>query len=269
MSKDLNVCLFPLCLEWDNIMTNLNALESALESMRRDTDLLILPETFTTGFPSGKSSEEISDMVAKYQDVVINTICNLARKYNIAICGSIVYYENGELFNRALFIEPNKEITFADKRHLFSMAGENEIFTPGNKRLGIRYRGWNIAMVVCYDVRFPVWCRNVGNEYDLLIAVANWPEVRISAWNKLLPARAIENEAYVCAVNCKGTDPKDFTYDGSSLVVDFKGNVICENSTDNSDTNEMIYAKLNREALERFREKFPAFTDADSFKIFK
>ncbi|MDE7509983.1 MAG: nitrilase family protein, partial [Muribaculaceae bacterium] len=115
------------------------------------------------------------------------------------------------------------EVTFADKRHLFTMAGEHNNFSRGHNRLKVRFRGWEIAMVICYDIRFPVWCRNINNEYDLLIAVANWPKVRVDAWNQLLRARAIENEAYAVGVNCRGTDSGGFEYDGSSLAVDFKG----------------------------------------------
>lgn len=145
------------------------------------------------------------------------------------------------------------------------MAGENKIFSPGDRRLHVRFRGWNIAMVVCYDIRFPVWCRNVNNEYDLLIAVANWPDVRIDAWNKLCYARAIENEAYLCAVNCLGTDKHGFNYDGASHAVDFKGKDIAVDLERNGLL--LKYANLSKEKLTRFREKFPAWNDADSFKI--
>ena len=152
------------------------------------------------------------------------------------------------------------------------MAGEDKIFSCGNKRLKIRFRGWNITMVTCYDIRFPVWNRNVSNEYDILIAVANWPEVRITAWNKLLPARAIENEAYVCAVNCKGTDNKGFSYDGSSMILDFKGNEIgkeitIEEKLENSTTPHSIMPLCHEQNLTVFREKFPAYKDSDSFTI--
>lgn len=263
MTQDLNVCLFPMTIQWDNITENLKTLESKLPEIRRDTDLLILPETFATGFPSGRTKGEIKEMISGSQDMVIDTLCELAHKYNLAICGSVIYNEEGELYNRGLFIEPNREITFADKRHLFTMAGEDRAFSKGDKRLKIRFRGWNISMVICYDLRFPVWCRNVNNEYDVLIVVANWPEVRVSAWDKLLPARAIENEAYVCAVDCKGTDQNNFAYNGSSTVIDFKGNSV------GIDDDSLIYASLSKTALDKFRAKFPAYNDADTFRIVK
>lgn len=137
------------------------------------------------------------------------------------------------------------------------------MFSPGTRRLTVRYRGWNISMVICYDLRFPVWCRNTGSGYDLLIVVANWPQVRINAWKRLIPARAIENLAYVAAVDCRGTDSKGFVYDGSSSVVDFKGDEI--SVPDHIDN--IIYASLSKERLDAFREKFPAHLDADTFTI--
>jgi predicted amidohydrolase len=151
----------------------------------------------------------------------------------------------------------------ADKKHLFTMAKEDRVFSRGHDRMLVRYRGWNIAMIVCYDIRFPVWCRNKDNEYDLLIAVANWPQVRVDAWNQLLKARAIENEAYVCGVNCKGTDNYNFLYTGDSAAIDFKGKAIniCQEDSD------IIYAVLDHEKLDAFRTKFPAWKDADPFTL--
>lgn len=272
ITKDLNVCLYPMKIVWDNIDYNLADLKRTLEHVHPQTDLLIIPETFSTGFPIGKEKETIVDMVSEKQDETFEQLKTLSNRHNLAIAGSCIYIDQQKLYNRAFFIEPNGDMTFADKRHLFTMAGEDKIFSCGNKRLKIRFRGWNITMVTCYDIRFPVWNRNVSNEYDILIAVANWPEVRITAWNKLLPARAIENEAYVCAVNCKGTDNKGFSYDGSSMILDFKGNEIgkeitVEEKLENSTTLALHYATLSRTKLDSFREKFPAYKDSDSFTI--
>ncbi len=264
ITKDLNICLYPMTIEWDNIQANLDNLEKTISQVQPGTDLLVLPETFTTGFPTGKVKEDIVKMIDKYQEYTISLLKYLAGKHNLAICGSVIYHENDNLYNRAIFVEPNGDITNADKRHLFSMAGEDKIFKGGNNRLKIRYRSWNISMIVCYDLRFPIWSRNVENEYDLLIVVANWPEVRISAWNKLLPARAIENQAYLCGVDCMGTDPSGFKYDGSSAIIDYKGNEIGKND---DSANNLIYATLSREKIESFRSKFPAWKDADKFRI--
>ena len=263
VSKDLNICVYPAPIKWDAIKENLDNLEAVVETIHPKTDLLILPETVSTGFPSGKSKEEIKNLIKDYQKYSVDLLAYLSAKKNMAIATSLVTEENGELYNRAFFFEPNGDITTADKRHLFSMAGEHEVFKAGSKRLGIRYRGWNIAMVVCYDVRFPAWCRNVDNEYDLLIAVANWPDVRIGAWNALVNARAIENLSYVAAENCKGEDTKGFKYDGSSHIRDYKGHDISVGSND----SPLLYATLSNSSLSEFRKKFPAYKDADSFRL--
>lgn len=265
ISKDLNVCLYPMAIEWDEIDKNLDTLESALATVHKDTDILILPETFSTGFPAGKTSQEIKRMIGNKSALVIERIKKLSHKHNLAICGTIVFPdESDRLRNRAFFIEPTGDENYADKKHLFSMAGEEKIFTAGSNRMKVRFRGWNIAMVICYDIRFPIWCRNRENEYDLLIAVANWPDVRVSAWNTLLTARAIENLAYVCGVNCTGTDTQGFKYGGNSTsAIDFKGKDISIRQTG----CEILYATLSRTKLDSFREKFPAWKDADDFSI--
>lgn len=263
MTKDLHICLVPLEIQWGNKMANLSALEDKIQMVHPQTDLLILPETFSTGFPTGKDKEEIRPLAERNSGETIDRIKELASKYHMAIAGSFIADTGGSLYNRGFFIEPGGEETFEDKHHLFSMAGEDKVFSRGYGRMIVRYRGWNLAMVECYDVRFPVWCRNVNNKYDALIVIANWPEVRIDAWNKLLPARAIENLSYVCAVNCKGTDDNGYKYVDASQVLDFKGRDISirvENSG-------LVYATLLREKLDAFRAKFPAWRDADTFQL--
>lgn len=258
--NDLHVCLSPMEIHWEEKESNLTNLERILSETHPDTDLLILPETFSTGFPSGRDKESIREMAERNTGATIDLLKELSSRYNVAIAGSFIAETGGLLCNRAFFIEPGGEETFADKKHLFTMAGENKSFSSGNERLLVRFRGWNISMIVCYDIRFPVWCRNKHNEYDLLIAVANWPDVRVDAWNKLLFARAIENESYVCGVDCRGVDLAGFNYDGSSAVIDFKGKDI-SNRLD----ADHIYATLSKEKLDSFRNKFPAWRDADSF----
>ena len=263
ISKDLRVALLPLHIEWYDKDSNLSNLENTLKQLHPQTDLLILPETFSTGFPSGMSKDEVRVMAERNTGKTIDFVKDLAKKYKVAICGSFIADTGGSLYNRLFFIEPSGEEYFADKRHLFTMARENEIFSAGDRRMNVRYRGWNIAMIACYDIRFPVWCRNKANEYDLLIAVANWPEVRVSAWNALLKSRAIENEAYVCGVNCSGEDKKGYIYDGSSDAIDFKGKSVKVMV----DGSVIAYATLSRERLDSFREKFPAWKDADEFHL--
>lgn len=264
-TNNLKVCLYPQPIIWTDKAANLENLKNILEKVHPETDLFILPETFSTGFPVGMTKDEVRELAERNTGKTIDYIKSLCRQYNLAIAGSFIADSGGSLYNRAFFIEPSGEETFCDKRHLFTMAGEHNIFSAGYGRMSVRFRGWNIAMIVCYDVRFPVWCRNKGNEYDLLIAVANWPKARVDAWNKLLYARAIENETYVCGVDCLGTDNKGFEYDGSSLALDFKGKDIGVRDNENG----LIYALLSKEKLTSFREKFPAWNDADEFKIFE
>lgn len=262
-SSDLNVCLFPMHIKWGDKEANLRLLEKTVSKIHPQTDLLILPETFSTGFPLTEDKEEVRAIAERNSGATVDFIKQLADRYKIAIAGSFVADTGGSLYNRAFFIEPSGEETFEDKHHLFSMAGEDKVFSRGYQRMSIRYRGWNLALVICYDVRFPVWCRNRSNEYDALIVVANWPKVRIGAWNALLPARAIENQSYVCAVDCKGTDSKGYEYDGSSGVYDFKG---CDVSV-RFEADGLVYATLSRERLDSFREKFAAWRDADPFRL--
>lgn len=248
---------------WADKKANLETVERIMDYVHPDTDLLILPETFSTGFPSGEDKERVRELAERNTETTIKTLHDLAEKHSLAIAGSFIADTGGLLFNRAFFIEPSGDEHFAEKRHLFTMAGEHKIFSSGEKRLSVRFRGWNISMIVCYDIRFPVWCRNAGDQYDLMIAVANWPKVRVDAWNKLLPARAIENLSYVAGVDCRGTDLKGFTYDGSSAVYDFKGQDIAFRD----ENTGLIYASLSKEKLNSFREKFPAHLDADSFLL--
>lgn len=262
MSSYLNVCLYPMTISWGEKQTNISTLRKAVEGIHQDTDLLILPEMFSTGFITS-DKESVRELAERNSGETIETLQNLACEKNLAIAGSFIADTGGSLFNRAFFIEPCGDSFFADKRHLFTMAGEDKVFSRGDQRLNIRYRGWNISMVVCYDIRFPVWCRNIKNEYDLLIAVANWPKTRIDAWNHLLKSRAIENLSYVCGVNCKGTDAAGYEYDGSSFAFDFKGKDITLSNSE----SPYLYASLSLEKLQSFRHKFPAWNDADSFAI--
>lgn len=262
MTSNLNVCLYPMTLEWGNKKANMSALRQAVETVHPDTDLLILPEMFSTGFITS-DKETVRELAERNSGETVELLQELACSHNVAIAGSFIADTGGSLFNRAFFVEPCGDVAFADKRHLFTMAGEHKVFSSGDARLKIRFRGWNISMVVCYDIRFPVWCRNTGNEYDLLIAVANWPKPRVDAWTQLLKARAIENLSYVCGVNCKGLDTGGVEYDGRSHIFDFKGKDISMSHPD----SPFIYASLSMEKLQSFRKKFPAWNDADNFTI--
>lgn len=262
MASQLNICMFPQEITWGDKPHNLAVVAQAMQEVHPDTDIVVLPEMFSTGFIT-KDKEEVREMAERNSGETVDFLMRLAAKHNKAIAGSFVADTGGSLFNRAFFIEPDGETTFADKRHLFRMGGEDKIFSQGYERMRVRFRSWNIAMVICYDLRFPVWCRNVDNEYDLMIAVANWPKVRIDTWNTLLRARAMENLSYVVGVNCRGVDPSGHEYDGASAAIDFKGKDISMRHP----SSPFAYASLSKEKLQAFRDKFPAWNDADRFKL--
>ncbi len=255
--------MIPLNINWGEKQANLESVEKIIQDVHSQTDLIILPETFSTGFPVGEDTTEIEKIAESVSGQTVKFLSDLSEKYNVAIAGSFIAKDGNNLYNRGFFIEPSGDINLCDKHHLFSIAGEHKIFSHGDKRLKVRYRGWNIALIICYDLRFPVWCRNVNNEYDLLIVVANWPEQRVDAWQKLLYARAIENQAYICGVDCYGTDKEGNKYNGCTLAIDYKGKDISVKLED----DRILYASLDLNKLQSFREKFAAWKDADKFQI--
>lgn len=261
ISRNLRVALIEDSIEWGDKYANLEQLGRNIKNVSDETDLVVLPELFTTGFIV---DEQARDLAERNTGDTIRYLKDLARYYNVAIAGSFLASTASQLYNRAFFIEPNDDETFYDKRHLFTMSGEQKIYNPGVTHSPIvRFRGMNLKLIVCYDLRFPVFCRNVNNAYDVLLVVANWPKVRLNAWKLLLQARAIENECYVCGVNRCGTDPSGLEYAlGGSMIIDFKGKIIGERST-----SPIIEADLSPADLARFREKFPAWQDADSFVL--
>jgi len=244
---------------WENKQENLNRLKDKLEQIQGNTDLVILPEMFSTGF--SMNSELLAEPVTGN---TITTLKELASQYQTAIAGSFIATENGKYYNRGFFITPEKDSYYYDKRHLFRMGDEINHFSGGNEKLIVNYRGWNICLLICYDLRFPVWSRNINNEYDLLIYTANWPSSRRQVWDMLLPARALENMSYVCGVNRVGTDGNNLPYSGGSVVYSPKGELLGK-APDNEETVETI--EINMESLRSFREKFPAWKDADLFTI--
>ena len=261
ISRNLRVALIEDNVIWADKYANLEQLSRNIKNVSDGTDLIVLPELFTTGFVVDESAQELAE---RNTGETIKFLRDLSQYYNVAIAGSFLACTASQLYNRAFFIEPNDDEILYDKRHLFTMSGEHNIYNQGNTEAPVfRYRGMNIKLIVCYDLRFPVFCRNVNNAYDVLLVVANWPKVRLNAWRTLLQARAIENECYVCGVNRCGTDPKGLEYaHGASLIIDFKGKVIGERST-----SPIIEADLSPADLARFRTKFPAWRDADHFSL--
>ncbi len=248
-------------IHWADIHANLTKTEQQLAELSGKTDLVVLPEMFTTGFCTNELqlAEEINGTTVQH-------LLRWSGKFQLAITGSLIVTENGKTYNRAFFVKPDSEIHFADKRHLFSMGGEHHFFSSGNKKLIVNYSGFNICLLVCYDVRFPVWARNVNNEYDLLIYVANFPERRITDWDTLLKARSIENQAYVCGANRVGEDGAGIKYNGHSVLLDFKANTLL--TFPENEISIQTY-NIEIEPLIGYREKFPVWKDADKFVIKK
>lgn len=261
-SRNLRVALLEEAIVGGDKHANLAQLKRNMQNMPENTDLVVVPELFTTGFISER--DQALALAERNIDETMNFVYHLARENRCAIAGSFLAHTAGQLFNRAFFVEPNGEDTYYDKYHLFTFGGEDEVFKQGHLQAPIvRFRGFNIKMAVCYDLRFPVFCRNVNNGYDILLVMANWPKARESAWRQLLYARAVENEAYVLGVNRSGSDDRGVDYgENSSLVIDFKGKLISERGS-----SAVIAADLSLPALNRFREKFPVWKDADEFSL--
>lgn len=238
---------------------NLHMIEKHLYNLPEGTDLLVLPELFSTGYISDPEyAKELAE--TEYGDT-IHRLKSIAKERNLAICGSFLSNTTHIIFNRAFFIEPDGETTFYDKRHLFCISEESKLCRRGIQLPPvIRYRRWNISIAICYDVRFPVWLRNTRNRYDLLVIPANWPDKRRYAWEQLLKARAIENQVYVVGTNRSGKDSYG-QYDESTYIIDYMGYHIGKND------GILTYATITKDPLEKFRERFPVWKDADDFSI--
>jgi len=253
---------------WEQKSANLMYYDSLLSGLTGKTDLVVLPEMCTTGF-----SMHAAQMAETNDGETMSAMRRMARDYGFAITGSFIgknspaHDDNSKAphcFNRGFFVDPDGKETFYDKHHLFRMGDEPEHYLAGNEKILINYMGWNIRLVICYDLRFPVWCRNVNNEYDLLIVVANWPEVRQHAWLSLLMARAIENMSYVCGVNRIGTDGLKMKYSGDSQLINAYGSVL---TSFKSGIEDIQTLEINLESLNRFRKKFPVWKDSDRFEL--
>ncbi|MDR0729051.1 MAG: amidohydrolase [Prevotellaceae bacterium] len=255
----MKVALVQIPLTWENKQANIRHCEEQIRTLPNDVHLAVLPEMFTTGF--SMQTETFAETEA---GPTLRWMRRTARERAIALAGSAIIEDDGRYFNRLFFVFPDGAYQTYDKRHLFSMGDEHNHYAAGAQRLIVDYNGWRICPMICYDLRFPVWSRNCGYAYDLLLYVANWPAARIHAWNTLLQARAIENQCYVAGVNCGGNDNTGVRYGARSQVVDFKGHVV---SVAAECRNEALIATLSREYLAAFRKKFPAGNDADSYTL--
>lgn len=244
---------------WEDAEANRIAFTQRIEDLTKENekiDIVVLPEVFTSGF-----SMNLDSIDSWESGVTLNWMRGLAKKYDIAITGSVAFrFEDGLARNRSLFVKPNGNFEFYDKRHLFTFGKEDEYYQKGEDRKVVEYRGWKILLQICYDLRFPCFARNsLSNRYDIALYVANWPEVRRHPWRTLLQARAMENQCYVMGVNRTGTDPNKIIYRGDSLGVDPYGKILSD-----AQDGESIKLVCNRTTLEEFRKKFPVLEDADS-----
>ncbi len=239
---------------WEDINHNLEHLNGLLSRKKELSDIIMLPEMFTTGF-----SMNAQNLAQGNQGTAFNWMLSKAKEYNAAITGSIIFTENEKYYNRLYWINPDGEWFSYDKRHLFRLETEDQFYEQGNKRLIVTFRGWRICPLICYDLRFPAWSRN-NNAYDLLIYVANWPAARNHVWNILLRARAIENQCFVAGVNRVGRDGHNIHYIGESCVVHPKGYL----STGIHDPSEQVlHCSISLYELQEFRKKFPVLKDGD------
>ena len=256
--KNLKIALFQQNIVWHNPTENLNKISSQLEKIKEDVDLIVLPEMFTTGFTM--NPETIAETM---QGNTVEWMKVAAKKNNCAITGSLVIVENQKYFNRLLFVHPSGEVNQYNKRHLFTLAGEDTIYSAGNKKLIVTYKGWKISPLICYDLRFPVWSRNTEN-YEILLYVANWPKPRILAWNILLKARAIENMCYTIGVNRVGLDENNYEYTGNSIVFNCLGEALT-NIKEGEEVIELL--TLSKSHISKNREQFNFLNDKDEFML--
>ncbi len=262
--SDLLVTLVQTDIFWEEKQLNLPMLERKIDAIEEKTHLIILPEMFSTGF-SMSPAQLAEDMEGQ----TVQWMRNMAIRKKCILAGSIIIEEAGRFYNRLIWMLPNGQYGHYDKRHCFSLAGEHLHYTPGTKRLIASVNGWRLNLCICYDLRFPVWSRQQiqedadSPEFDVLVYVANWPDRRISAWNALIPARAIENQCYVIGVNRVGNDGHGIAHSGYSQVSDPLGEI----RTLIKENEGVVTVKLEREILEDIRSRMPFWKDADSFMI--
>ncbi len=262
IDSSLRVLALSLDIVWADPEANLRLLAKAMDSMPQQIDIVVVPELFSTGFVNDTGL--LTDLPETNTGNTMTAIRKLARRHNCAIAGSFLARTAHNIFNRGFFIEPSGDETFYDKRHLFSLSSESHTYTRGSSfKPVIRFRGWNISLIVCYDLRFPAWCRNRENEYDLLIVPANWPSAREYAWRQLLIARAIENQAYVVGANRGGRDDYG-EYSDLTYIFDPMGKP-CGEKPLNIDS--AVVATLHKNVIDEWRRRFPVAADADFFDI--
>jgi predicted amidohydrolase len=256
--QNIKIAMVQADLVWQNAEQNRKNFSEKINQINEQVDLIILPEMFTTGF--SMHPQKIGDTM---HGETVAWMRKIASEKNAAIAGSVIIFENEKFYNRFLFVHSSGEINFYDKRHLFTLAGEDKVYESGKEKIIVEYKGWKICPLVCYDLRFPVWARNV-EEYDLLIYVANWPKIRIAAWDTLLKARAIENMCYTIGVNRVGFDANNYEYNGHSAVFNSLGEQIAETQEKQEET---VVFTLDKNHITEIRNKLGFLNDRDSFEI--
>ncbi|WP_250433867.1 amidohydrolase [Hanstruepera flava] len=258
MQEHLKVAFFQTDLVWEDAKANRKNFKEKFQELPSDVDLIIFPEMFTTGFTMNAET-----MAETMDGKSVEWMKKQALEYDIALMGSLIIKENDKFYNRMIFTFPDGYIVAYDKRHTFSLAGEDKVFEAGKEKVIIEYKGWKICPLICYDLRFPVWSRNTA-DYDMVVYVANWPKPRIAAWDALLKARAIENMCYCIGVNRIGIDEKQNEYCGHSAVYDVLGNNITP-LRPNKEQIEIL--TLEKKHIEYYRNKLKFLNDKDSFTI--
>lgn len=252
--QDLTVTLIQAELVWENISANLAAFDHKIDAISEKTDLIILPEMFTTGFTT--NAEKLAESM---NGSAVSWIIKKSRQKNAHILGSVIIEDGGKYLNRLLWAKPEGDLMTYDKKHLFRMAGEHKVYSPGNSHLTVYVNGWKLRPFICYDLRFPIWVRNIANQYDAAIFVANWPARRTHHWKLLMQARAVENQCYVIGVNRVGKDGNGHAYSGDSSIIDPLGNILFQQA----DIPCIHTAKLSYDRIREYRETLAAWQDAD------
>ncbi|MBX2905063.1 MAG: amidohydrolase [Taibaiella sp.] len=258
MTPQLHITLIQPDIVWENKGANLEHYSSLMDTIKGPRHLVVLPEMFSTGF--SMSPERLAESM---DGPSVNWMKEMAQKHRCILAGSLMIGEDDKYYNRLLWVQPDGQVIHYDKRHLFGHASEDKHYSPGETRVITQVNGWRINLMVCYDLRFPVWARNREAEYDVLLYVANWPEARSLAWRTLLQARAIENQSYVVGVNRVGADPKGNNYSGDSSVIGPLGEIIWHSQ------NEVAVhtVTLEKTRVDETRTKLPFLKDADKFML--
>ena len=264
MMTPLHITLIQSNIYWENKEANLNSWQQKIDALPQGAEVVVLPEMFSTGF-----SMQTKQLAETMDGPTVEWMRTITKHKNIILAGSVIIEENNVYYNRLIWMLPNGEHSYYDKHHLFTYSKEDKYFTPGQKRLIVSVKGWKILLLICYDLRFPVWSSqqvqqsttSIQPEFDAIIYVASWPERRNTAWKSLLQARAIENQCYVIGVNRVGEDGSSIYYSGNSMVIDPLGTIMYHKEHE----EDIATVVLDRAHLEEVRHYFPFWKDADAF----